>query len=282
MREPSKPEQLQLRRVTDYFSASAREWQDLYARPQRANDLVLANRRNLAVDKVAARVRAGGRVLDAGCGAGLVALDLSQRGAFVHGLDVAEPMLELARGRFRDAGVAQDRYAFTHSDLESAQLQAGSFDAIVALGFLEYQVDEAATLARFRQLLVPGGILVVSGPTRVRLANYLGLSTKLREKMIDLGLRQRVPARGVGLHRYSPERFRTLLEGAGFEFVEAQGHGFVEFEGPLGRLSYAGEVALHRALSSAARWLGISRWGNDMIATGRNPAGETVTSSSDR
>ncbi len=264
--------QVQIGRVEAYFAASAREWEDLYSRPQRVNDLVLANRRKLAVELVSANVRQGGRVLDAGCGAGLVALDLLERGFFVHGVDVAAPMLELTRNRIRSAGVGADRFALSGGDLESLDLAAGSFDGAVALGFLEYQADEAGMLARLRELLAPGGVLVVSGPTRVRLANYLGLATALRAKLIDLGLRQPAPAPyRVGLHRYGPRRFRELLEGAGFEFVKTIGHGFVEFEGPLRRLPYAGERALHQALSAASRFIPIHRWGNDMIAVGRKP-----------
>ncbi len=259
----------QIERVEAYFSASAREWESLYSRPQRVNDLVLANRRRLAVELVSSFVRPGGRVLDAGCGAGLVALDLAERGFFLHGIDIAEPMLELARSRFRDATVDERHYALTLGEVETAELAPASFDGITALGFIEYQVDEAELLRRFHELLAPGGILVLSGPTRVRLANYWGLATKARAKLIELGLRRPAPSRGVGLHRYSPERFRSLLEAAGFEFLKAQGHGFVEFEGPLRRLPYNGERALHQALSAASRWIPINRWGNDMIAVGR-------------
>lgn len=262
--------QAQIDRVEKYFSASAQEWQDLYARPKRVNDLVLANRRNVAVQWTSEYVAPGGRVLDAGCGAGLVALDLAERGFFVHGMDIAEPMLELARRRFRDAHVDEARYAFTLGEVETTQLAPASFDGIAALGFIEYQVDEAALLRRFHELLAPGGIVILSGPTRLRLANYWGLATKARAKLVELGVRSPgPPARGVGLHRYSPERFQSLLEAAGFEFVKAQGHGFVEFEGPLRRLPYAGEQALHQALSAASRWIPISRWGNDMMAIGR-------------
>lgn len=262
----------QLERVKAYFAASAREWEELYSRPKRVNDLVLANRRKLAVELISSHVTRGGRILDAGCGAGLVALDLLERGFFVHGIDVAAPMIELARRRFQQAGMPETGHALTCSDLDSAAVPLGSFDGIVALGFLEYQSDEKAALRRLSQLLSPGGVLVVSGPTRIRLANYLGMSTNLREKLIALGVRQQgVAPYRVGLHRYSPERFRELLEGSGFEFVSAQGHGFVEFEGPLRRLPYSGEVVLHEVLSRASRWLPISRWGNDMIAVGRKP-----------
>jgi 2-polyprenyl-3-methyl-5-hydroxy-6-metoxy-1,4-benzoquinol methylase len=264
--------QAQIDRVEAYFSASAREWESLYSRPRRVNDLVLANRRRLAVELISSFVRPGARILDAGCGAGLVALDLAERGFFVHGMDIAEPMLELARRRFREAGVDEQRYAFTLGEVGTAELAPGSFDGITALGFIEYQVDEAPLLRRFHELLAPGGAVIVSGPTRVRLANYWGLATKARAKLIELGVRSPgPPPLGLGLHRYDPERFRSLLEGAGLTFVKAQGHGFVEFEGPLRRLPYAGERALHQALSAASRWLPISRWGNDMLAVGTKP-----------
>jgi 2-polyprenyl-3-methyl-5-hydroxy-6-metoxy-1,4-benzoquinol methylase len=269
---PSLETASQLERLRAYFSASAREWQELYQRPRRVNDLVLAERRELAVAMIRELVAAGGRVLDAGCGAGLVGLDLAEQGYFVHGVDIAEPMLELSRRRFREAGIADERREFSCGELLSVELPRGSFDAIVALGFLEYQVDEAPLLARFRELLRPGGTLVVSGPTEIRIANYLGLSTRLRAELEQRGLVERVQrGYGLGLHRYDPERFHALLGAAGLELVRCHGHGFVEFEGPLRRLPYAGERALHRLFTRLSGVLPLGRYGNDLLALGRKP-----------
>jgi len=262
--------QAQLERVKSYFGASASEWEELYSRPRRVNDLVLAERRKFAVELAASYLPHRGRILDAGCGAGLVALDLLEQGFFVHGVDVARPMLELARRRFQSARVPESRYELTCCDLESTEIAPASFNGITALGFLEYQADEAAMLELLHRFLIPGGILIVSGPTRLRLANYLGLSTKLRHKLINLGFRPARPApNGLGLHRYSPNRFRQLVEDAGFEFLKTVGHGFVEFEGPLRCLPYSGELVLHQAFSVASRFVPIGRWGNDMIALAR-------------
>ncbi len=262
----------QLERLREYFSASAREWQELYQRPRRVNDLVLAERRELAVEMIRAHVAPGGRVLDAGCGAGLVGLDLAELGYFVHGVDIAEPMLELARRRFREAGLVDERAAFTCGDLLSLAFARESFDAVVALGFLEYQVDEAPLLTRFFELLKPGGTLVVSGPTAIRLANYLGLSTRLRAELERRGLLARVQrGYGLGLHRYDPERFRALLTRAGLELVRCHGHGFVEFEGPLRRLPYAAERAMHRLFTRLSALAPLGRYGNDMLALARKP-----------
>jgi SAM-dependent methyltransferase len=264
------PAESQLLRVEQYFSASAVEWQELYSRPQRVNDLVLANRRRVAVDKVVQHCRPGARVLDAGCGAGLVSLDLVERGFFVHGVDIAQSILDLAAQRMRSAGVAGDRYALVRGDVSQINLPSSSFGAIVALGFLEYQEDELAALRRFHELLEPSGVLVVSGPTSVKLANYFGLAPPIRERLQSLGILQPTAGpRRIGLHRYSPSRFRSLLQSAGFAMVEYHGHGFVEFEGIAKRLGYNGELALHRAFTLLAKYLPIGRYGNDLITVAR-------------
>jgi 2-polyprenyl-3-methyl-5-hydroxy-6-metoxy-1,4-benzoquinol methylase len=262
-------DETQLERVERYFSESALEWQELYARPRRVNDLVLLGRRRFAVEQIRMRVTPGARVLDAGCGAGLVALDLAQAGFIVHGVDVAQNMLDLAAARFRDAGIASDHYGFEHAPLGSAKLEAASFAGAVALGFLEYQSDELSALARLAELLEPGGTLVVSGPTSIRIANYFGLARLARAGLARAGVNlASVPPTGVGLHRYGPARFRALLEASGFEMLASIGHGFVEFEG-LRWLSYRAELALHRALSRVAEVLPIRRFGNDTIAVAR-------------
>jgi SAM-dependent methyltransferase len=275
-----EPAESQWKRIERYFGDSALEWQDLYSRPQRANDLVLANRRRVAVAKVEQHARPGARVLDAGCGAGLVAVDLVERGFFVHGVDIAQNMLDLAAQRFAAAGIARDRYTLARAEVSQAELPSGSFGAIVALGFLEYQEDELAALRRFHELLEPDGVLVASGPAAIKLANYFGLAPRIRERLQGLGvLKPSAPLRGLGLHRYTPSRFRELLDGSGFSMLEHHGHGFVEFEGISKRLSYDNEVALHRTLSLLARFLPIDRYGNDLIAVARKAARRPTSSS---
>jgi hypothetical protein len=57
---------------------------------------MLANRRRLAVAKVSEHAGPGAHVLDAGCGAGPVALDLLHHGFAVHGVDIAQGILGVA------------------------------------------------------------------------------------------------------------------------------------------------------------------------------------------
>lgn len=261
----------QLDRLEKHFGRNARDWENLYTKPWKLNHVVLANRRRVGVEKIAQYVAAGARILDAGCGAGLVALDLVQQGFYVYGVDIAQSMLELCQKRFDEAGIAPDRYVFSQVDAGRANFMYGSFGGIVALGFLEYQVDEVAVLQQFNRFLEPRGILVVSGPAKTRLVDYFGIPAYIRNQLARLGLSKPsvAPTWPGLLHWYSFERFRNLLERAGFEVLEYYGHGFVGFQGLSERVSYQNQLTLHFMLMSLARFLPVQQWGNDLIVIAR-------------
>jgi len=271
--------------VGNYFDQNAGEWSDLYRRVQRVNDIVLADRKNAAVEQLALRLPPGGRILDAGCGAGLAALDLARRGFFVHGFDVAPKMLELARKNLTENQIAADRFALSCGDVASATPPASSFDGVAALGFLQYQPDERVALREFHRVLKPGGVIVITGPTRIKLSNYLGLSrtyyalrSKLRRKPAarPAVAREAAPAgaqasstravlRQISPHAYSYGRFQELLDSTGFRVLLRKGHGFVNFEIIGKRLGFRGEMCLHRLFSKLAKVLPIGRFANDII-----------------
>jgi SAM-dependent methyltransferase len=262
----------QTARVQAKFHAAAEEWRDTYTRPRHVSDLVLADRKRWAVHFISGLVPLGSRVLDAGCGAGLAALDLVHAGYVVHGVDIAEKMIALANGLFADEGVPVDRYTFTCAAVTDAGLQDGMFGGIVALGFLQYQEEEVAALELFRRLLRPGGVLVVTGPTEARLGNFLGMPLHARKLLTRLRvLKPKAYPGRVGRHKYSVGRFRRLLRGAGFDVVEYKGHGFAEFDVISRAIGYRGELLLHRGLTALATLLPIGRWGNDLIFVARKP-----------
>ena len=101
---------------------------------------------------------AGRRVLDAGCGAGPLALWLSACGAEVVGFDRSAAMVELARRR----GIA--RATFHVADLGEPLefLDSGSFDLLAAGLVLHYLRDWVAPLRELRRVMRDGGRLVLS------------------------------------------------------------------------------------------------------------------------
>ena len=90
---------------------------------------------------------AGKRVLDVGCGPGHYAVALARRGAgYVLGLDFAPGMLELARARAQQAGVA-DRCRFELADFLAYPLSE-TFDYAVVMGFMDYVREPGAVIAK--------------------------------------------------------------------------------------------------------------------------------------
>jgi SAM-dependent methyltransferase len=100
----------------------------------------------------------GMRVLDAGCGSGIHAGLLLDRGARVTGMDESAAMIGYARRRLAGRG----------ADLRVADLRAplpfadGSFDGVTSSLVLHYLRDWDATLAEFRRVLAPEGWLAFS------------------------------------------------------------------------------------------------------------------------
>lgn len=260
-----------LDRVEGWFGTRSRQWAESYQTVRRVNDIVLIDRKSITREFVRRYVPQGGIVLDAGCGAGAAALDLVQSGYRVHGVDIAQEMIDQSERLFADAGAPRDKYEFTRTDVLSADLAPGSFDAVIALGLLQYQIEQEPLLERFRDVLRPGGVLVVTGPIRRGLPNYLGAAEMVGLLLRRLGVMAAIPTEGRTQHRYDLDGFRRLLERAGFDVLDARGHGFGDWVG-LGRvIGFRGELLLHRLLTQAAASTGVGRWGNDLVLAARVP-----------
>jgi SAM-dependent methyltransferase len=103
----------------------------------------------------AARVTSGTRLLDAGCGAGLLSLLASLRGAQVTALDASPGLLAIARQRLPAADVRE-------GDLEGLPFADASFDAVTAVNSLFYADDMDAAMRELVRVVRPGGRVVVT------------------------------------------------------------------------------------------------------------------------
>lgn len=104
-----------------------------------------------------ARPGPGQRVLDLGCGNGLIAEYIGARtGAHVTGIDYIESAIAQARARTLDRA---DQLDFMVGDINRLALPPTSFDLIIAIDTIYFSDDYAATIAALRQALRPGGRL---------------------------------------------------------------------------------------------------------------------------
>jgi SAM-dependent methyltransferase len=103
----------------------------------------------------AAHVSSGTHLLDAGCGAGLLAVLASLRGAHVAALDASGPLLEIARERLPEADVRQ-------GDLEALPFADSSFDAVTAVNSIFYAADMATVMRELTRVARPGARIVIT------------------------------------------------------------------------------------------------------------------------
>jgi 2-polyprenyl-6-hydroxyphenyl methylase/3-demethylubiquinone-9 3-methyltransferase len=100
------------------------------------------------------------RVLDVGCGGGLLAESLAARGAHVSGIDLAPGMIEVARLHARARALTID-YRIAGAEELAAQIPGG-FDIVTCMEMLEHVPNPMATVAALAALVRPGGSLFVS------------------------------------------------------------------------------------------------------------------------
>jgi 2-polyprenyl-6-hydroxyphenyl methylase/3-demethylubiquinone-9 3-methyltransferase len=102
----------------------------------------------------------GKRVLDVGCGAGLLTEAMALRGARVTGIDAGEEQIDIARTHAAETGVEIDYQVTTAETF--AERHAGAFDVVVCMEMLEHVPDPDAAMAALARLASPNGHLFLS------------------------------------------------------------------------------------------------------------------------
>jgi 2-polyprenyl-6-hydroxyphenyl methylase/3-demethylubiquinone-9 3-methyltransferase len=97
----------------------------------------------------------GKKVLDVGCGGGILAESMAARGADVVGIDLSEKALKVAELHLLESGLGVRYEAVSAEDL--ADRQPGSFDVVTCMELLEHVPDPASTVTACARLLKPGG-----------------------------------------------------------------------------------------------------------------------------
>jgi 2-polyprenyl-3-methyl-5-hydroxy-6-metoxy-1,4-benzoquinol methylase len=263
-----------LDRVETQFDRFSKQWRDLYYKPQRVNDIVLQNRKDFCLAFLCQQVKPGARILDVGCGAGVIALEAVRNGFVVHGVDVAKKMILLCHRLFFENGIDPARYCFTAGEITDLDLPENSFDGILAVGFLEYQPDELKVLTYMHKLLQPGGVLIITVPIKIRIAGLLGLgivygkAKKWIKTWLSRGGDGMNPAAGLVINRHGLSSIKTLLQRAGFTVIAYQRHGYANFW-PLQSMKrsrqFKIEWFLHTNLTRLAKVMPIDRFANEII-----------------
>lgn len=157
---------------------------------------------------------AGLRILDIGCGGGLLSEPMARLGADVVGADAAEGNLPVARVHAAQQGLEID---YRHTSAEDLVTQGEQFDVVLNMEVIEHVADPLAFLAACHNLLVPGGLMICSTLNR----------TAKSFAMAIVGAEYVMRWLPKGTHEWSklitPEELYTLLQNAGLKPVDRKG-----------------------------------------------------------
>src|SRR5215475_12691933 len=104
----------------------------------------------------------GARVLDVACGTGNTAIPAAKAGATVTGVDIASNLLEQARQRAQEAGVAAE---FREGDAEQLDFADGSFDVVISVFGAMFAPRPERVASEFLRVCRPGGMIAMANWT---------------------------------------------------------------------------------------------------------------------
>ncbi|WP_223421812.1 bifunctional 2-polyprenyl-6-hydroxyphenol methylase/3-demethylubiquinol 3-O-methyltransferase UbiG [Tateyamaria pelophila] len=159
----------------------------------------------------------GLRILDIGCGGGLLAEPMARLGADVVGADAAERNIPVAQVHAEQSGLTID---YRHTTAEDMAAAGEQFDAVLNMEVVEHVADPLGYLTACRQLLKPGGLHICSTINRNPKSFMMAI----------VGAEHIMRWLPKGTHEWSkfitPDELFDLMRQAGLEPVDRQGFVF--------------------------------------------------------
>jgi 2-polyprenyl-6-hydroxyphenyl methylase/3-demethylubiquinone-9 3-methyltransferase len=138
------------------FSSLAQSWWDPLGPSKPLHEL---NPLRLGYIERATELREA-RVVDVGCGGGILSEAMALRGAKVLGIDLSQAVLEVAELHAIESNAAVEYRSISAEELAAAQPSA--FDLVTCMEMLEHVPDPEAAIAALAALVKPGGDVIVS------------------------------------------------------------------------------------------------------------------------
>jgi 2-polyprenyl-3-methyl-5-hydroxy-6-metoxy-1,4-benzoquinol methylase len=220
--------------ATKFFDGETQQFAANYERKASFKD-----RLHIFTEAVSKTTPLPAKVLDFGCGPGVIAMELARLGYDVLGLDGSAEMVRMSQGQADKHGLKNMRFA--HSHAEGATLPLNEFDAIVCSSVVEYVQEDIALISKLISSLKPKGHLFLSVP------HTSSLIGKVEDfvRSVDKGNRGRHLS--YSLRRYRKDDLCLKLNGMGLQSIQCKNFEFPcfgNFGVQMSRFSILGAMVL--------------------------------------
>ena len=226
-----------MKSATAFFTADTEQFAANYTLKPSFND-----RLNLFQAAVQRSAPAPAKVLDFGCGPGVIASSVARLGYDVLGTDGSVGMVQKSNSAASAAGL--DNLRFELVDATSAVFPTQSFDVVICSSVLEYLPQDMAVLNKLVDSLKFGGSLLVSVPNAWSLIGITERSVRCLRRFCRLDIGRHFD---YSLRHYSTTRFTDQLSSLGLEVQRRTSFEFPLFGQvgvPLSRIPALGAMIL--------------------------------------
>ncbi|MBO6676127.1 MAG: bifunctional 2-polyprenyl-6-hydroxyphenol methylase/3-demethylubiquinol 3-O-methyltransferase UbiG [Rhizobiales bacterium] len=211
------------------FSALAAEWWDpkgKFGVLHKFNPVRLAYIReklcaHFGLDEKLAHPFQGLRILDIGCGGGLICEPMARLGATIVGVDASEKNINTASVHAQEQGLTIDYRATT---AEALLAEGETFDVVLNMEVVEHVADVDSFVADCAAMVKPGGLMVIATINRTAKAFFMAI----------IGAERLLRWLPVGTHQYEklvkPEELASALAPTGMAIIDKAGVTFNPLE----------------------------------------------------
>jgi 2-polyprenyl-3-methyl-5-hydroxy-6-metoxy-1,4-benzoquinol methylase len=246
------------RSVHEHFDANSSWWGNLYLEVGVENEIYRLRLWRALEWIEGCKIPKSGRILEIGCGAGFLTVELAKRGYIVNAVDVSEPMLRLAHANAQNASVIE-RVRLSRADVHALPFRVGSMDLVVALGLISWLASPRDAMCEVARVMKPGGYVLFSTPNRACLRQFLDPARNfqlapLKRKVLQLTrLGKSRPTVGPRPKSYQASEIDRLLLQVGLSKVVRTTIGFGPFTILYRKVvPEATGIGLHRLLQRLA------------------------------
>jgi ubiquinone/menaquinone biosynthesis C-methylase UbiE len=215
-------------------------------------------RRNRVLELLPERL---GRVLDVGCGPGVMTEAVLERGGVFDGLDISPEMVSEAKEKFGNLPGVH----FAVGNIEAIDASDNSYDQLICMAVIEYLKTPDQALAEMKRVLKPGGIAIITMPKRWHVSRVTVAATKpvrLVAKLLGAATADHLPRL-----RLQPDELDQAARRVGLTPDGGSQYHFTPFAYPLTRVAPGLSMQLNMPFEKwhAQRGAFVSFWAHGFV-----------------